>query len=168
MDQEVLLDHLKKANIRDHILFISDSRIAVELLLHADDQEIRSKLRAVFLDLRLPGFGGLEILRLIRSTPEIASLPVIVMTGLTEPKILEECRRLKATSYLPKPLIFGHSARRWPVFSTFLFLLCRSLSTADRTRSHEVPVIDSIATSYRADVIKVLADFFIKRDSNGR
>jgi CheY-like chemotaxis protein len=106
MDQEVLLDHLKRANVQDHILFISDSRRAAELLLRADDQEIRSKLCAVFLDLMLPGFSGIEILRLIRSTPEIASLPVIVMTGLTDPKVLEECRKLKATSYLKKPLAF--------------------------------------------------------------
>ena len=111
MDQEVLLDHLKRANLRDHILFTSDSRKAVELLMRTDKLEIRSKLCAVFLDLRMPGISGIEILRLIRSTPEIASLPVIVMTGLTDPKLLDECRQLKATSFLAKPLAFRSFCR---------------------------------------------------------
>lgn len=105
-DQELLLRQLKKAKISERILFIKDGNKAVELLSRDDEQGIRSKLCAVFLDLKLPGTGGIEILRLIRSKPETAHLPVIIMTGSTNPKDMEECQRLKATSYISKPISF--------------------------------------------------------------
>jgi two-component system response regulator len=104
-DQEELLRHMRKANIREHILFIADGRKAIDLLLQ-DKLNIRSKIFAVFLDLNLPKASGVEILRAIRSTPEIAHFPVIVMTGLANPKDMAECEKLKATSYIPKPIGF--------------------------------------------------------------
>jgi len=105
-DQQLLLRQLKKAEISERILFVNDGKKAVDILLRNDEREIRSKLVAVFLDLKLPNTSGIEILRLIRSTPEIAKLPVIVMTGSTNPKDLEECQKLKATSYISKPIAF--------------------------------------------------------------
>ncbi len=105
-DQQLLLRQLKKAEISERILFVNDGKKAVDILLRSDEQEIRSKLVAVFLDLKLPHTSGLDILRLIRSTPEIAKLPVIVMTGSTNPKDLEECQKLNATSFIAKPITF--------------------------------------------------------------
>ena len=105
-DQQFLLRQLKKAQISERILFVNNGQKAVDLLLRADDQEIRSKLVAVFLDLKLPGKSGIDILRLIRSTPEISKLPVIVMTGSTNPEDMAECQRLNATSFVSKPIDF--------------------------------------------------------------
>jgi two-component system response regulator len=104
-DQEELLRHLRKANIREHILFIADGRKAIDLLLQ-DRQSICSKIFAVFLDLNLPKASGVEVLRTIRLTPEIAHFPVIVMTGSSNPKDIAECEKLKATSFIPKPVGF--------------------------------------------------------------
>jgi CheY-like chemotaxis protein len=42
----------------------------------------------------------------LRAQDDLQKLPVIVMTSSNDPKDLEECRRLKVTSYVSKPVTF--------------------------------------------------------------
>ena len=54
------------------------------------------------LDLRMPGLGGMEVLRQVKDTyPQIA---VIIMTGHGSDEDEEEARRLGAFDYLRKPV----------------------------------------------------------------
>jgi len=59
---------------------------------------------AVFLDLRLPGMSGVELLEKIRQDERLHAVPVIVMTGSLDPRDVETCDRLGITAYLPKPV----------------------------------------------------------------
>jgi len=60
---------------------------------------------AVVLDLHLPGIDGMEILRRIRSAPQLADVPVAVVTGdyLVDDRITGELQMLGARLYF-KPL----------------------------------------------------------------
>ena len=64
----------------------------------------------VLLDLTLPGMSGLEFLSKVRSNPETANLPVIVLTGSSSELDAERCRRLRADGYLVKPVVFARVA----------------------------------------------------------
>src|SRR5207253_1015144 len=57
----------------------------------------------VLLDLNLPKVNGLEILRYIRSSPELGHVPVIVLSASESPKDKEAVSALGATSILMKP-----------------------------------------------------------------
>ena len=60
----------------------------------------------VFLDFRLPGIDGLEVLRrLHQSLPQV---PVVVMTAYQEVSSAVECMKLGAVDYLIKPLQSDH------------------------------------------------------------
>jgi CheY-like chemotaxis protein len=48
--------------------------------------------------------SGIELLRRIRTMPEMKDLPVIVMTSSADPREEEECKRLNVTSYLHKSI----------------------------------------------------------------
>ena len=61
----------------------------------------REAFDAVFLDLMMPGVGGMETLRLLRT--KYASIPVVVITGYATPEVEAECREKGATVWLPKP-----------------------------------------------------------------
>jgi len=61
--------------------------------------ELPGRIDLVLLDLRMPGMGGIEVLRTIRR--EHADLPVIVLTALTDKKA--ECETLGIEAYLTKP-----------------------------------------------------------------
>ena len=61
----------------------------------------QSRPDAVFLELRLPGMSGLEVLRRIRSIePE---LPVIILTSSVVRQESERARRLGVTDVVEKP-----------------------------------------------------------------
>ncbi len=56
------------------------------------------------LDLSLPGISGFELIKWIRSQPELAAVHVAVLTGSAEEKDAEHARQLGANSFLSKPL----------------------------------------------------------------
>jgi two-component system, response regulator len=104
-DQELLLRQLSKAKLSDHVMFISDGRQALDLI---ENVMVLSKtgLIAVFLDLHLPGIGGLDLLRRLRRQPGAESFPVIAMTSSNDPNDLEECQKLNVTSFVQKPVTY--------------------------------------------------------------
>ncbi len=65
---------------------------------------MREKPQAIILDVQLPGINGWEILRLLQSNPELASIPVILFT------IADDRARaflLGAAHFVQKPCDFG-------------------------------------------------------------
>ena len=61
----------------------------------------RRRPDVVFLDIRMPGPNGLEVLRILRETD--ATVPVIMVTVDTEVGMMQECLREGAFAYVPKP-----------------------------------------------------------------
>jgi DNA-binding response OmpR family regulator len=57
----------------------------------------------VFLDLKLPGKNGLEVLAWLRENPEFTTTVVIVLTTSRELRDIHEAYRLGANAYLVKP-----------------------------------------------------------------
>ncbi len=53
-------------------------------------------------DIRMPGIGGLELLRRLRSAG--STMPVIVVTSYTDPAVRERAMDCGACAYLTKPL----------------------------------------------------------------
>jgi CheY-like chemotaxis protein len=62
-------------------------------------QELPGKIDLVLLDLRMPGMGGVEVLKSIRG--HHPALPVIVLTALTDKR--KECEALGIEAYITKP-----------------------------------------------------------------
>jgi CheY-like chemotaxis protein len=57
----------------------------------------------ILLDLKLPGVPGFEVLKFIRSQPQLATLVVIVFTSSDQDSDVENAYRLGANSYIVKP-----------------------------------------------------------------
>jgi CheY-like chemotaxis protein len=56
----------------------------------------------IYLDLRLPGLDGFEVLEHLRADPETATIPVIILTNFGEPELRERGLRLGALEFLVK------------------------------------------------------------------
>lgn len=57
----------------------------------------------VLLDEAMPGFDGLDTLRVLRSIPQTASVPIIFVTGKCRPQDIEEYMARGATGVITKP-----------------------------------------------------------------
>lgn len=59
---------------------------------------------AVFLDFKMPGADGLEVLRRLRARAETAALPVVMLTAFASSSNTIEAMKLGAFEHLTKPL----------------------------------------------------------------
>jgi CheY-like chemotaxis protein len=74
---------------------VGDGETAVEMLSKAPPD-------VVILDLALPGMSGVEVLKYIRSRPETASLPVIVLSNNYLPAMVQDAWKAGATKCIAK------------------------------------------------------------------
>jgi len=61
--------------------------------------QLKEKIDLVLLDLRMPGMGGIEVLKTIRKNYD--NLPVIIVTALSEKK--KECEDIGIEAFVTKP-----------------------------------------------------------------
>lgn len=65
---------------------------------------VRNNPKAVILDVGMPGGTGVDVLRKIKSMNKTSHIPVIILSGSTDPKVAEEAKELGAEEFLSKPV----------------------------------------------------------------
>jgi CheY-like chemotaxis protein len=98
-DSFLLTRQLARADMEDCVTVIGNGQDAFDWLQAAPTAPL-----AIFLDLKLPGLSGIELVEKIRQDPRLHFVPVIIMTGSVDPKDVEACTRLGVSAYLPKPV----------------------------------------------------------------
>jgi CheY-like chemotaxis protein len=83
----------------------------------------------LLLDLKLPGFNGLEILGWLRSHPGLSALRVIVLTSSEQMKDINDAYRLGANSFLVKPYDFTDLVSLAQVLQKFWLQLSKTPET---------------------------------------
>jgi two-component system response regulator len=63
-----------------------------------------SKPRLVMLDLNMPGVDGRKLLEIIKSTPQLKSIPVIVFSTSSNEQDITQCYASGANTYIQKPV----------------------------------------------------------------
>ena len=89
----------------------TDGDAALTYLFGPDGPANRNALRLILLDLKLPRVSGIEVLRRLKGDPEVAAIPVVILTSSGEPRDRDACYALGANSYLVKPVDFEAFSR---------------------------------------------------------
>jgi CheY-like chemotaxis protein len=95
-----------KAGIPGRIQLVRDGEQAIAYLQGTGVYSNRAEFPLpdlILLDLRLPGTGGLDVLRWVRRHPQLASLRVVVLTGSQETCDVDAAYQSGANSYVAKP-----------------------------------------------------------------
>jgi len=105
-DAEVTQRALKKANIGNPLLWVKDGAEALDFLHHRGRfaGRARARPRLVLLDLKMPKVDGIEVLRDIRATPALQTLPVVILTSSSEESDVVRSYALGVNSYIVKPV----------------------------------------------------------------
>jgi DNA-binding response OmpR family regulator len=104
---------------RPRLLIAEDDRDLAETLRNALEEDFAVDLAAdgtealalargerpdvVVMDARMPSMSGFEACRALRHDPRTAHLPIIMMTGDTEPAVARAAFDAGATDYMSKP-----------------------------------------------------------------
>lgn len=92
---------------------VATARSGAEALLMINDR----LPDLIYLDLGLPGMGGLEVLERLREQPDTTDIPVVILTNFSEPDLIERGKNLGAQDYLIKvdtpPAHLAATARKW-------------------------------------------------------
>ena len=108
-DAEMALRALKRNNLTNHVLVVTDGEEALDFIFARGKHENRKNYerpRMVLLDLKLPKVDGMEVLKAMKENSETRIIPVIILTSSREECDLIDSYRLGVNSYIVKPVDF--------------------------------------------------------------
>ena len=106
--------------MKKRILYIEDNlnnRRVVKRILESEGYEVLEAIDGetgwtmivnerpdlVFMDLALPGVGGLELTRTVKADPALASIPIIALTAHGDTDVEQVARRAGCDGFMHKP-----------------------------------------------------------------
>jgi CheY-like chemotaxis protein len=107
-DLELALVAFEKSQLANEVVVARDGAEALDYLFMRGDytNRIKGNPAVVLLDLKLPKVDGLQVLEAIKTTPEIQSVPVVVLTSSREEADLVKSYKLGVNAYVVKPVDF--------------------------------------------------------------
>ena len=107
-DIELTTEALRGLPLANEIVVARDGAEALDYLYSRGKYQSRNQDLPVLilLDLKLPKISGLEVLKTIKSDPNLRTVPVVVLTSSREERDLVEGYRLGVNAYVVKPVDF--------------------------------------------------------------
>lgn len=93
---------LKKAGFHNCLVRFRDGQEALDYFTGPDGIAVTS--RVLMLDVRMPKFDGIEVLRRVRGISDFDAMPVIMLTTSDDPGEKQRCLQLGCNFYLVKPV----------------------------------------------------------------
>jgi len=104
-DQKLVKKSLAEGMMCNEIFTVESGEEALEYLSRSKEaigENYRPHL--ILLDLNMPGMGGKEFLRRIKSDDELAAIPVVILTTSDSEQDITESYKLHAAGYIKKPV----------------------------------------------------------------
>jgi CheY-like chemotaxis protein len=104
---ELVLRCLEAQPIRHRVVHLTDGETTIAYLTHRPPFEEAGSAptpHLVLLDLRLPNVDGLDVLRAVKTAPDLRKIPVVVLTSSAAEPDVTGAYAAHVNSYLVKPL----------------------------------------------------------------
>ena len=108
-DAEMALRALRKNNIANHVLVVTDGEEALDFIFgkgNFTSRQVSARPKLILLDLKLPKIDGLEVLKEIKNNPVTKIIPVVMLTSSKEETDIVKSYELGVNSYIVKPVNF--------------------------------------------------------------
>jgi CheY-like chemotaxis protein len=98
--------NLKRAGIANDIERLKDGQDALDFLHGVGEYTARKPSHPILLllDIKMPRVDGMEVLRQIKSNPQTALIPVIMLTTTDDPREIQRCYERGCSVYITKPV----------------------------------------------------------------
>jgi two-component system response regulator len=91
-----------KVNLVNDIKHVSSGQAALDYL--RSENEERPGL--ILLDLNMPGLDGRKTLEIIKRSPDLKNIPVVILTTSNDERDISACYEFGANTYVQKPVDF--------------------------------------------------------------
>jgi CheY-like chemotaxis protein len=111
---ELMMRNLESERVANDVRHVADGQAALDYLFRRReyaDPEQSPRPDVVLLDLRLPKIDGLQVLKEIKASEELRSIPVVVLTTSKAEHDLAKAYEHYVNSYVVKPLDFAKFSR---------------------------------------------------------
>ena len=171
-----LSESIRRKALPGHVLVVDDNESNRDLLARRLNKEghrvevardgfealaalDRTAFDLLLLDLMMPGLSGIEVLARLKARPDLAGIPVIMVSALHEMDMVVRCVEAGADDYLPKPV-------NPTLLSVRIDALLERKQARDRERSYLQQIEEEKRTSERL-LLNILPEQIIKRMSDG-
>ena len=106
---ELVIRSMRDQQVANQMHHVTDGEKALDYLFGRGDfaDPIKNpRPNLILLDLRLPRIDGLEVLKTIKTTPELLRIPVVILTSSDAESDIAKSYDYHANSYIVKPLDF--------------------------------------------------------------
>lgn len=103
-DVELTKRALEKNNLVNSVRVARDGQEALDFLF--GEEGGATPPRVILLDLKMPKVDGFDVLAQLRRSPEMALVPVVVLTSSQENTDIKKAYAMGANSYIVKPVDF--------------------------------------------------------------
>jgi CheY-like chemotaxis protein len=87
------------------VVHVEDGEAALDYLQRSSEGD-GARPQLILLDLKLPRMDGFEVLRTVKSSPDLAYIPVVVLTTSSSDADIAKAYQNHVNSYLVKPVDF--------------------------------------------------------------
>lgn len=117
--------NLGRAGLNNSIQRFDNGQEILDFLFRKGTGRQRDENRSylLLLDIRMPKVDGVEVLRQIKSDPELKKIPVLMLTTTDDPREVERCHALGCNNYMVKPVDYGKFADAIKQLGLFISLV---------------------------------------------
>jgi CheY-like chemotaxis protein len=102
-DTRMTIDAFRSAGGKSGLHCVHDGQEALLYVRNAGQYADCPLPDMIFLDLSLPSVSGLEVLKAIKSTPELMHIPIVVASGSQDPEDVRAVYALNGNCFIRRP-----------------------------------------------------------------
>lgn len=104
VDVQLTKEQLAHSKLRNEVMWAKDGVDALAQLRHEGEYADTALPDLILLDLNMPRMDGHQFLNEVKNDPELAPIPIVVVTTSDEDADIVESYRLHANAYVTKPI----------------------------------------------------------------
>lgn len=107
-DLELTLVALERSQLANEVVIVRDGAAAISYLMREGEFAARSEgsPAVILLDLKLPKVNGIEVLKHVRGTDHLKSIPVVMLTSSQTESDVVQSYSMGVNAYVVKPVEF--------------------------------------------------------------
>ena len=100
-DSTMVANFIKKVFEKEYDVFVFNDGFGC--INYCNNEEKRSRIKACLLDLNMPNVDGFEVLEHFKENNYFVKLPVVVISGVEDPTVIERAKSYPIVEVLAKP-----------------------------------------------------------------